>query len=127
MKIILKQKFPVSAQTLYKSWLSGEEHSKMTQSEAQITDKPGESFSTWDGYIVGENVRLIPDRQIVQSWRSGDFQEQDPDSMVTINLEDMEGGCLLTLIHENIPNEQPDYEEGWREYYFKPMMEYFSK
>ena len=33
----------------------------------------------------------------------------------------------LTLRHTHIPDGQAQqYEEGWRDYYFQPMLEYFS-
>jgi hypothetical protein len=33
----------------------------------------------------------------------------------------------LTLIHNNIPKGQSDYEQGWINHYFEPMKTYFKK
>ena len=126
MNFSLQQQFAVSPETLYTAWLDSETHSQMTDSEATASDEIGGHFSAWDGYIKGTNLALEPHEQIVQSWRTADFMEEDPDSMITVNFEMNNEGCLLTLTHENIPIDQPDYEEGWRDYYFKPMLAFFS-
>jgi activator of HSP90 ATPase len=63
----------------------------------------------------------------VQSWRTGEFAESDPDSRVEIVLESVDGGTRLTLTHGDIPEGQAEsYKSGWEEWYFAPMREYFS-
>ena len=44
---------------IYRAWLDSEEHSKMVKGEANCSDKVGDSFSIWDGYITGTNIELI--------------------------------------------------------------------
>lgn len=124
--ISIKQQFPVSAATLYHAWLNSDEHTKMTGGPAECSDVLGESFSVWEGYITGKNLSLKPNSEIVQSWRSSDFNESDPDSELTVRFKDNENGCELTLIHESIPDGQPDYEQGWEDHYFAPMTAYFG-
>jgi hypothetical protein len=63
----------------------------------------------------------------VQSWRTTQFTDEQEDSIVTLTLEEVEGGTLLTLVHSNVPDGQTSYEQGgWQEYYFEPMKEYFA-
>jgi len=82
----------------------------------------------WNGYITGRNLELIPGERIVQSWRTKQFTDEHEDSIITVTLEEVEGGTLLTLVHSNVPDGQTNYEEaGWRQHYFEPMMEYFAK
>lgn len=119
-------RFPVNSVTLFNAWLDSKEHTNMTGGEAECSSEVGGEFSTWDGYIFGRNLLLTRDKEIVQSWRTTEFQEEDEDSEITLKFEDIEGGCLLTLHHENIPEGQPDYEQGWVDHYFLPMKEYFN-
>lgn len=122
----LKAEFPISAEELYEYWLDGELHGEMTFSEATGTPEVGASFTAWDDYVSGKNLELVPNSKIVQSWRTTDFDDNDPDSTLEIQLRDTDNGCEMTLIHTGIPNDQPDYKEGWEEFYIKPMTEYFS-
>ncbi len=124
--IHIKQQFPVDATRLYNAWLNSEEHANMTGGEAEVSNTENGTFSVWDGYITGKNVRLVTDTEIVQTWRSTEFKESDADSELTVKFKNNDKGCELTLIHTNIPDGQPDYEQGWEDHYFAPMRDYFG-
>ncbi len=123
----ISQKFPVSPFEVYEAWLNSEKHSSMTGGQAHCSDRIGESFSAWDGYISGRNEFLIENKEIIQSWRTTEFAESDEDSKLVIRLEEIAEGCLLSLEHSNIPDGQPDYELGWINHYFNPMKRYFDQ
>ena len=122
---VLKEKFPVPPGRMYEAWLNSEDHAGMTGGDASCSDAEGEEFMAWDGYITGRNIELVKDRKIVQRWRTSEFNETDPDSELIIEIRETEGGCELTLTHKEIPEGQPDYEQGWIDNYFIPMKEYF--
>jgi len=122
----LKEIFSVSPKVLYDAWLNSKKHTDMTGGKAVCSSKINGRFSAWDGYITGFNLALEPDKKIVQSWRTTEFSESDSDSELIIQFSPTEGGCVLTLNHNNIPAGQPDYKQGWVEYYFEPMKEYFK-
>ena len=111
---------------LYHAWLTSDVHSKMTGGMAECSQEVGGNFIAWDGYISGSNLELIPGHKIVQSWRTTDFKDNDPDSKITLTFHDHGGHCHVSLLHENIPSGQPDYEQGWEEHYLEPMSEYFG-
>lgn len=125
--IVLNETFPVAPSTIYKAWLSSDGHTEMTGGRAECSSVENDEFMAWDGYITGQNKVLIENQKIVQSWRTTEFNEQDEDSELTIELKATEEGCLLTLTHSHIPNQESDYEKGWIEHYFQPMKEYFTK
>ncbi len=122
----LSKTFSRSSKELYNAWLDTELHSVMTGGEAACSNKEGEGFSAWDGYITGTNKKLIEGKEIIQSWRTADFEDADTDSLLTLQFKDIDDGCELTLIHTNIPDGQPNYEQGWIEHYFEPMKKYFG-
>jgi activator of HSP90 ATPase len=70
---------------------------------------------------------LEPERRIVQSWRTTEFDEADPDSQIEFLLEPAPQGTRLTLNHTNVPDGHDDYQSGWHDCYFEPMKEHFSK
>jgi len=119
--------FSVSSETAYHAWLNSESHAAMTGGEAKCSATVGDSFTAWDGYIFGTNRRLKPPKKIVQSWRTTEFPDDAPDSDLELLFENHPDGCELTLTHTNIPDGQPDYEQGWWDHYFTPMKAYFSQ
>jgi activator of HSP90 ATPase len=112
---------------IYEAWLSSEGHAAMTGSPTQVDGKVGGEFSAWDGYIFGKTLELTPNYRIVQAWRTSEFPEDAPDSHVEVLLENVAEGTKIILIHSNMPEDQVDsYRQGWEDFYFKPMKEYFK-
>ena len=123
MQVVLN----VSPRDLCKAWLNSMEHSGFTGAKAVIIPHIGGAFSAWDGYISGKTLEIETPRRILQSWRTTEFPEGSPDSLLEIVFEPEGYGTRMTLNHSNIPDGQKEsYEQGWQEYYFKPMNEYFQ-
>lgn len=123
----LKEVFPVSAQRLYEAWLDSEEHAAFIGGEAGIEPKEGGRFTAWGDYISGKIIRLETNYRIKMKWRTTEFPEDAEDSIVEVRLEDHKDGTQLSLKHQNIPAGQGDkYKEGWQDFYFEPMHEYFG-
>ena len=115
-----------SVEEVFNAWLSSDGHSAMTGSTAKVDGKVGGAFTAWDGYIFGKTLKIESSRRIVQAWRTSEFPEGAPDSRVDILFEKVKDGTKLTLIHSDMPEDQVEsYRQGWRDFYFKPMKEYF--
>jgi activator of HSP90 ATPase len=126
-KLKMSVVLPVKPDKLYHAWLDSKKHAEFTGDAADIDPKVGGKFTAWDGYIIGKNLELEPPRRILQSWRTTEFPEGAPDSMLEILIEPDGDGSKLTLIHTEIPEGQSeDYKQGWKDYYFAPMKAYFS-
>lgn len=119
---------PAIPKKIYEAWLSAKKHTAMTGAGAEIDPKVGGMFTAWDGYIEGKNIELVPNKKIVQAWRTSEFPARSKDSQVEIFFEKEKTGTRVTLIHTNIPKGQEEgYRVGWEDYYFKPMKKYFAK
>lgn len=119
---------PAQPAEIYKAWLSTKGHTAMTGSSAKVDGKIGGKFTVWDGYIFGTTLELTPDQFIVQAWRTSEFPDEAPDSLVEISLKATKGGTKITLTHSQIPEGQADsYRQGWDDFYFKPMKTYFGE
>lgn len=125
MEIILKTILNAAAKDIYKAWLSSDGHTKMTGGEATASNRVGDDFTAWDGYIQGKNLVLEENKRIVQSWRTSQFLENEPDSQIEVLLEEGDGVTELTLTHSNVPESGEHYRKGWDEHYFQPMKKYF--
>ena len=127
-RFTLKAHIPAKPSEVYKAWMSAKGHSAMTGSPAKVEGKVGGRFTAWDGYIFGTTLELSPNKRIIQAWRTTEFPDDAPDSRVEILLEEVDGGTKLTLSHSNMPEDQvDDYRQGWEDFYFKPMREYFEQ
>jgi len=126
MEFTKKVKIKTTAKQIYKAWLSTQGHTKMTGGTAFTSDKVGDTFTAWDGYIKGKNLILEPYNKIVQSWRTSQFEDCEEDSQIEIILNEIDGETELTLIHSNVPESGEHYINGWDEHYFMPMKAYFE-
>lgn len=124
----LSEVFNAKPSEIYSAWLASDGHSAITGSPANVDGKVGGKFSAWDGYIFGSTLELTPDQRIVQAWRTSEFPDDAPDSRIEILLEEVTGGTKVTLTHSDMPEDQVEsYRQGWEDFYFKPMREYFRK
>ena len=120
-------KLPVKPEIIFNAWIDSISHRDFTGGNAAIDPRNGGNFSAWDGYITGILLKLEPYHRITQSWRTTDFHPLDPSSHLEIILSEEEDGTLLTLNHTEIPfGQSQQYEQGWIEYYFEPMLGYFT-
>jgi len=126
MEFTLKTNIKATTKQIYKAWLSTQGHTKMTGGAAFTSDKVGDKFTAWSGYITGENLVLEPYNRIVQSWRTSQFVEAENDSQIEITLIELNGETELTLTHSNVPESGEHYIKGWDEHYFQPMKAYFE-
>jgi len=133
----LTETFSVKADEIYKAWLSTQGHTAMTGSPAKVDGRVHGKFTAWDGYIWGTFLELEKNKRILQHWRTGEFPQEANDSLVEILLGENRGfdtprksrGYSTTVIlkHWNIPEGQDSYKQGWEDFYFKPMREYFGQ
>lgn len=126
MEFTLTTTIKATAKQIYKSWLSTQGHTKMTGGTAYVSNKIGDKFTAWDGYIKGENLVLEPYNKIVQSWRSTNFKDHEEDLQIEVILNEGDDETKLTLTHTNVPESGEHYKKGWDEHYFEPMKHYFE-
>lgn len=126
LEFTISESFPVSPEVIYKAWIKSDEHSKMTGSPASVTDVIGGEFTAWDGYIHGKNIELNPPDRIVQLWRTTEFEDSDPDSLLEIIFEIEGDGTRVTIHHSDLPEHGMQYKQGWIDAYFTPMKQYFN-
>ena len=118
---------PATPEKIYPAWLNSKEHELMTGSPAEISDQVDGEFSAQDGYIIGKNLELNHPLRILQSWRTTEFDDSDPDSLLEITFV-WEGNAIrVTIRHTELPDHGMQYQQGWIEAYFNPMKEYFMQ
>jgi activator of HSP90 ATPase len=123
-KIMFKNTSP---KALYDLYMNAKKHSVATAAPAKITAKVDTDFSTHGGYITGKNIYLIKDKLIVQSWRTKEWNDSDPDSTFIIELEPKGKNTLLHMIHANLPDKHAEsINKGWDQHYWQPWKKYLA-
>lgn len=125
--LVLHARLPAMPSRVYAAFLDADQHSAMTGASATSEPRVGGRFTAWDEYIEGLYLELVPGVRIVASWRTSEFPEGSEDSRVEILLAEEGDETRLTLVHSEIPDGQANgYAQGWDEYYFTPMRDYFA-
>jgi len=118
--------FSAKPMDVYDAYLDSRRHARMTGQSAKMSKKEGGHFTAGDEYISGTNVELIPGKRIVQAWRASEW----PDgvySVLRLELKAKGKGSRLVVDHVGIPDKFRDgVDEGWYEFYWKPMEAYFK-
>lgn len=120
--------FKTAPHEVYEALMDSRKHSRFTGSKALISRKVGGKFSVWEGSINGKNLELVPDKKIVQEWRSE--EEGWPKghySKATFLLKESKGETILKFTQAKVPLAAYDaINEGWHDYYWKPLKEFLE-
>jgi activator of HSP90 ATPase len=118
---------PAPAERLFATYLDPALHAAVTGAPVTVNAEPGSPFRAFDGQIIGTTIAVVAPRLIVQSWRSVNFLESDPDSTLILAFVPEGTAGRIDLIHLDVPEQ--DYQgviEGWEKYYWEPWRHWLS-
>ncbi len=119
--------FPCPAARLYKMYLDPKLHGAFTGAPVKIAARVGAKFEAFHGALSGTILQLVPNRLIVQSWRSTQFGRRDMDSTLVLAFSPAKGGGRIELTHVNVADgDFAGVSEGWSKYYWVPWRQYLS-
>ncbi len=119
---------PCSAAKLHRMYLSPKLHAAFTGAPVKIGARAGATFEAFGGAISGTILQVIPNRLIVQSWRSTHFYRRDLDSTLVLSFWPEQGGGRIELTHVNVSDSDfAGVSEGWSKYYWTPWREYLIR
>jgi activator of HSP90 ATPase len=120
---------PAPAETLYDMYMDPDIHAAFTDAPAKISDVAGSAFEAFGGLLLGTILQVIKPRLIVQSWRSVNFAEEDPDSTLIISFTpEADGDGRIDLVHLDVPdNDFQGVSGGWESRYFTPWLAYLQE
>jgi activator of HSP90 ATPase len=129
---VLTQHYLISAsvENVWKALTDEKLIEQWSDDKAKMDDKAGTKFSIWGGSIWGENLLVVKNKKLVQSWFSDDKEWEDMKkqqliSIVIFYLHQEGDKTELELIHEGIP--AADYDNianGWSDYYLGPLKKF---
>jgi len=119
---------PASPKEVYEAYVDAKKHAKFTGSKA--TGKPvvGSKMTAWDGYIFGKYLELEDGKRIVQEWTTTDWDEGYAASKVELTFKAVPEGTEICMVQSGVPKNRADeFADGWTEFYWNPLKEYFNK
>ena len=126
--ITLAVDLPASPARLYRMYLDPKLHAAFTGSPVTIAARPGARFEAFGGALSGTILQAVPNRLIVQSWRSTHFGKRDIDSTLVLVFKPHAKGGRIELTHVNVAEQDfAGVSEGWSKYYFVPWRAYLEK
>jgi activator of HSP90 ATPase len=113
---------------LYELFMNSAKHTAATGVPAKISPKVGGKWFAFSGMILGKNLVLIPNKMIVQTWRSSEWKKADPDSILIVTFEkSADGGAHVDLVHVGVPDYDRDgVTQGWVKFYWEPWKAYLA-
>jgi activator of HSP90 ATPase len=109
----------VKAPTLFEMYTNADKHQQVTGASALITDRLGQPFNLYGGFCFGENIDLIKNKLIIQSWRTSDWPDSVDDSIVVIRLVEEGDDTHVYLTHTGLPVTMVDsLRQGWNDFYW---------
>ena len=119
---------PCSAARLYRMYLNPRLHAAFTGAPVKIAPRAGAKFQAFGGALSGKILHLVPNRLIVQSWRSTGFAKRDLDSTLILAFQAQKTGARIELTHVNVADgDFAGVSEGWSKYYWLPWRAYLQR
>jgi len=120
--------FNATPAKLYELFMDSAKHSAATGMPAKVSRKVGGKWSAFGGMILGKNLLLIPNRRIVQAWRSSEWKKADPDSLLVVGFEKAVGSdTTVHLVHVGVPSyDHQGVTQGWVKFYWDPWKVYLA-
>jgi len=120
--------FEATPKRIYEALINSAKHAYFTGDAASIDARPGGSFACYGTYITGFILELVPNKSIVQAWRSRNWP-RGTYSIVTFTLKSKTPTTTeLTLVQSGVPAQ--DYAEksrGWRSHYWEPLKVFLER
>jgi len=120
--------FQATPAKLYELFMDSAKHSAATGAPARISRKVGGKWVAFGEMLLGKNLALVPNRMIVQAWRSSQWKAADPDSILVVRFEKSAGeATTVILTHVGVPqHDHKGVTQGWKKYYWEPWKKYLK-
>lgn len=119
--------FKASPRAVFEALIDSRKHSAFTGMPARIDPKPGGRFTAYGGYLEGVTLALVPNKKIVQLWRSKNWPPYHY-STVTFALTPVRGGTRLQFTQQGVPtNDYRAKRSGWVSSYWDKLRAFLER
>lgn len=121
--------FRAAPREIYSILMSSAKHGALTGGKASISTRKGGMYAIMDGWVHGVNVRLLKNKDIVQTWVCADWPNHHA-SVVHFHLFPLKNGkeTKLEFVHQKVPAfAAKEIAQGWKQYYWTPLKAMLEK
>lgn len=119
--LTMNHAFQCTGPELYNALTRTELVTAFTNGQVKLDLKEGGKFELFGGNIHGSFIELVPNKKIVQRWRTKRWPSEHY-STVTITIEQQNDDTTLNLVQTGIPdNEYDGTRDNWDRYYWDPI------
>lgn len=88
----------------------------------------GETFEMFDGWVHGEIREFSPGKVLAYSWKPEEWDKKTKPSEVKLTFHKHPAGTEIVLHHSGFPDqhEADKHGNGWIDYVFEPLNDYFT-
>lgn len=86
---------PAGPEEVFAAWVDGERFAEITGKPAKGRPEVGAERAMFGDFARGSIVELEPSRRVLELWRSKDFPDDAPDSVLQVFFEPRDGGTMV--------------------------------
>ena len=94
-----------------------------------VENKTGGKFEMFDGWVKGEVHNFKPGKELSYTWKPEEWKTKTPHSLVTYKFMPHPAGTDVILEHTGLPSQEETdkHSDGWMEFVFEPLNEFFTR
>jgi activator of HSP90 ATPase len=113
--------FKASPHEIYEMLMDPKKHAAFTGAAAKISRKIGSAFTAHGSWITGKQLKLIPNRLIVQAWRGADWPKGHHSKAMFL-ITKTKTGTKLIFRQTGVPiDAYLNIKKGWYSEYWVKM------
>ncbi|MGA9141513.1 MAG: SRPBCC domain-containing protein [Methanocella sp.] len=100
----------------------------MDDDSVKVNLKVGGKYALFGGVTTGKITAIEKPSLLEYTWRQGEWEKSDPDTLVRWELKPEGKKTRLRLVHSQFADRQnrDDHDEGWDVYFLGPMKEWLE-
>jgi uncharacterized protein YndB with AHSA1/START domain len=101
---------------------------KWSGGKARVELKKSGAFEMFDGWVKGEVLEFEKAKHLSYTWKGAEWGKKAAPSVVAFKFIAHKAGTEISLEHSGFPNEEEakKHYDGWINYVFDPLNDFFT-
>jgi uncharacterized protein YndB with AHSA1/START domain len=101
---------------------------KWSGESGKVSGEKGGPFELFGGWVKGEVLIYKPGKQLSYSWKPSEWDKKTAPSIVNYIFNAHKAGTEIILEHSGFPSaeESAKHHDGWIDFVFEPLNDFFT-